>query len=349
MALKRKTIVNAVLAFASLMITALLFAGYAFHVFHTWLETPLSVPAEGFHYELGSGKSISHLAQDLSSNKLLTHPRWLGWYARYNRNEKIHTGEYFLEAGITPLRLLKKLNNGDVVLHQVTFLEGWSFRQIITALNESAELKHQLSHKTSTEQLAILNLPIAHLEGWFYPDTYTFSKGATDTEVLTQAYNAMRKTLDELWANKAENLPYLNDYQALIMASIIEKETGAASERQHIAGVFVRRLQKGMRLQTDPTVIYGMQELYNGKIGKDDLLRPTQYNTYVIDGLPPTPIASPSKASLYAALHPAEGNSLFFVAKGDGTSEFSASLEEHQQAVARYQLQRRSDYRSAPK
>lgn len=317
--------------------------------FQSWLTTPLIIPANGYYYELGSGKSISHLTQDLANKKILTHPRWLGWYARYYQKEKIHTGEYFFPVGITPLQLLEKLNNGDVILHQVTLLEGWTFRQIIAALNEQSELTHQLTHKTTAEQLAILNLPISHLEGWFYPDTYRFTKGTSDVELLRQSYNVMRKTLDEMWATKAANLPYANDYQALIMASIVEKETGWAGEREQVAGVFVRRLQLGMRLQTDPTVIYGMGVDYNGKISKKDLMRATQYNTYIIDGLPPTPIATPSKASLYAALHPAAGNALYFVAKGDGTSEFSATLAEHQRAVVRYQLQRRGDYRSMPK
>lgn len=347
---KSKTIVAIFFrAFLVLLIIAVLGLGYAWVSFQQWLTTPLTIAGESYSYELESGKSISFLAHDLASKKILTHPRWLGWYARYRQQEKIHTGEYLLERGITPLQLLQKLNNGEVVLHQVTFLEGWTFRQIITALHAQPELQQLLANKSHAEQLALLNLPISHLEGWFYPDTYTFSKGATDIELLTQAYKAMRKVLDQAWAEKDLNLPYSNAYQALIMASIVEKETGSAAERQQIAGVFVRRLQLGMKLQTDPTVIYGMGDIYIGKIGKDDLMRPTPYNTYVIDGLPPTPIAIPGKASLYAALHPAEGKALYFVAKGDGTSEFSNTLLEHQRATERYQLQRRSDYRSTPK
>ncbi|RYZ77967.1 MAG: endolytic transglycosylase MltG, partial [Moraxellaceae bacterium] len=190
--------------------------------------------------------------------------------------------------------------------------------------------------KSDSERLQILNLPVTHPEGWFFPDTYRFSKGTTDVEILTQAYNAMRKTLDELWASKAENLPYTSAYQALIMASIVEKETGIASERFDVAGVFVRRLKIGMRLQTDPTVIYGMGDNYSGNIRRQDLLTPTPYNTYTINGLPPTPIALPSKASIEAALHPAEGKSLYFVATGNGGHNFSDSLEQHNQAVARY-------------
>ena len=349
MSLKRKKSRMYGLLRLAILIIAVLFLMNTWLSFQRWLVTPLLIPSDGYHYDLSNGKSISHLTQDLASKNILTHPRWLGWYARYYHKEKIHAGEYFFQAGTTPLQLLDKLNNGDVVLHQVTFVEGWTFRQIITALNEQSELAHQLSNKTNEEKLAILNLPISHLEGWFYPDTYLFTKGMSDVDLLRQSYKAMRKVLNEMWATRASDLPYANDYQALIMASIIEKETGWAGEREQIAGVFVRRLQQGMRLQTDPTVIYGMGEGYNGKIKKNDLMGSSQYNTYIINGLPPTPIATPSKASLYAALHPAPGNALYFVAKGDGTSEFSANLADHQRAVVRYQLKRRSDYRSVPK
>lgn len=349
MSQQRKKFPRALFVFTLLLMAVVFVAGFAWVSFQRWLVTPLAVPAEGVYYELQSGKSISYLAQDLAGKNLLEHPRWLGWYARYQQKEKIHVGEYFLEANITPIQLLEKLNKGDVVLHQITLVEGWNFRQILAGLNAEPELKHLLANKTSAEQLALLNLPISHLEGWFYPDTYLFSKGASDVEILTQAYKSMRKALDQAWADRALNLPYANDYQALIMASIIERETGSASERQQIAGVFVRRLQQGMKLQTDPTVIYGMGDKYVGKIARDDLQQPTLYNTYVIDGLPPTPIAIPGRASLYAALHPAQGSSLYFVARGDGTSEFSDTLDQHQRATARYQLQRRSDYRSTPK
>jgi len=322
---------------------------YVWLSFTSWLNTPLAISPQGFHYELDSGKSLSHLSQDLASQKILAHPRWLNWYARFYQKEKIHPGEYLLDASLTPVSLLEKLNKGDVVLHQVTFLEGWNFKQVIDALNAQPDIKHLLTDKPDSKRLEILNLPIEHLEGWFFPDTYRFSRGTSDVEILTQAYAAMRKNLDALWANKSANLPYRNEYEALIMASIIEKETGHEGERDKIAGVFVRRLQIRMPLQTDPTVIYGMGETYKGKISRDDLKRPTTYNTYTIQGLPPTPIAIPGKASLFAALNPDSGKSLYFVAKGDGTSEFSETLIDHQRAVVRYQLKRTTDYRSTPK
>jgi UPF0755 protein len=348
MAAKRNIMLKLVMLF-TILAMALLFAGqYGWMHYKNWLATPLAIPTSEYHYELEKGKSISHVAYDLAEKGILAQPRWLIWHARYQQAQKISAGEYFLEVGITPETLLKKLTTGDVVLHQITFLEGWTFRQMLAALNEKPEIKHRLRNKTSAGQLAILNLPITHPEGWFYPDTYTFSKGTSDVDLLIKAYKNTRKILDELWTKKAPNLPYKNDYEALIMASIIERETGAASEREQIAGVFVRRLQQGMRLQTDPTVIYGMGDTFKGKISRDHLKQPTSYNTYVIAGLPPTPIAAPSKASLHAALHPAGGKALYFVAKGDGTSEFSETLSQHQNAVIRYQLKRRSDYRSAP-
>jgi UPF0755 protein len=348
MSVKPKKFFKLVLCFAILLVASALLVQYFWVSYKNWLITPLVVPTTEYYYELENGKSISHLAYDLKGKGLLTRPRWLIWYARYTRSEKIHAGEYLLESGITPQKLLEKLNKGDVVLHQIRLLEGWNFRQILEALKDRPEITHQLYNKTRVEQLKILNLPITQLEGWFYPDTYTYSKGTSDTELLRKAYRNMRAALDQLWREKLLNLPYKSDYEALIMASIVEKETGAASERAQIAGVFVRRLQQGMRLQTDPTVIYGMGDAYKGKITRDNLKQYTPYNTYVIDGLPPTPIAAPSKASLEAALRPAKGKALYFVAKGDGTSEFSDTLVQHQQAVARYQLRRRSDYRSAP-
>jgi UPF0755 protein len=345
----RKSEGRFITSFLTLIFVAGIGCAYLWFVFQSWLLSPLPIPQEGVHYELESGRSLSHLSQDLAAQKLLTHPRWLNWYARFYQKEKIHPGEYAFDYGLTPFTLLEKLNKGDVILHQVTLLEGWNFRQVIAALAEQPELTHLLANKTDTQRLEILNLPISHPEGWFFPDTYRFTKGASDVEILTQAYTAMRKILTESWETKAPNLPYTSDYEALIMASIVEKETGSPNERNQIAGVFIRRLQQGMKLQTDPTVIYGMGELYAGKIGRNDLNRPTNYNTYAIQGLPPTPIAIPGRASLHAALHPDTGKSLYFVAKGDGTSEFSETLAEHQRAVARYQIQRAADYRSAPK
>ena len=311
-----------------------------------WLTTPLALPQVGYHYQLHSGRVLGHLAHDLSQQGFLQHPRLLTLYARFSNATKVHAGEYYFPHGITPQQLLEKLRKGDVVLYQVTLVEGWTFRQALTLLHSKDTIKPLLQGKTEAEQLALLALPISHPEGWFFPDTYVYPRDMTDVEILRRAYTQMQQQLQELWDSRAENLPYKDAYEALIMASIVERETGAEWERDQIAGVFVRRLQKGMRLQTDPTVIYGMGEAYKGKITRKNLQQATPYNTYVIKGLPPTPISLPGRAALQASLNPAEGDALYFVAKGDGTTHFSATLAEHNRAVRRYQLNRRSDYRS---
>lgn len=316
--------------------------------FQNWLKTPLNIDAGGYHYELKQGQSLSHLANDLGAQHIVDHPRLLRLYARFTNTNKVHAGEYLFAQGTTPESLLEKLKKGDVVLYQVTFVEGWTFRQALAALEKNPSVRHDLAGKTEAEQLALLGLSIAHPEGWFFPDTYSFSRNTSDVEILQKAYRKMESLLASEWDKRIANLPYKNAYEALIMASIIERETGHHSERDQIAGVFVRRLQQGMKLQTDPTVIYGMGDNYQGRITRKNLEEATAYNTYVIDGLPPTPIALPSAASIKAALNPAAGNALYFVAKGDGTSEFSATLDAHNQAVRRYQLNRRSDYRAAP-
>jgi UPF0755 protein len=313
-----------------------------------WLKTPLQIPAQGYVYELKQGQSLGYLANDMGTAGILSHPRLLRLYARMNDANKVHAGEYFFSQGTTPESLLQKLIKGDVILYQVTFVEGWTARQALAALDKMDSIQHQLTGKFAADQLALLALPVKDLEGWIFPDTYSFSRNTPDVEILQNAYRKMQTLLDAEWEKRAPNLPYKNTYEALIMASIVERETGHHSERDQIAGVFVRRLQQGMKLQTDPTVIYGMGDSYKGRITRKDLEEPTAYNTYVIPGLPPTPISLPSAASIKAALNPAPGKALYFVAKGDGTSEFSDTLDAHNQAVRRYQLNRRSDYRAAP-
>lgn len=313
-----------------------------------WLKTPLQINEQGYTYELKQGQSLSHLANDLGAEGILTHPRLLRLYARFNDANKVHAGEYFFPQGTTPESLLQKLIKGDVILYQVTFVEGWTVKQALAALGKTDNIQHQLAGKSSTEQLALLALPVKDLEGWIFPDTYSFSRNTSDVEIVKNAYHKMQVVLEAEWEKRAPNLPYKNTYEALVMASIVERETGHHSEREQIAGVFVRRLQQGMKLQTDPTVIYGMGDNYKGRITRKNLEEATAYNTYVIAGLPPTPISLPSAASIKAALNPAPGRALYFVAKGDGTSEFSDTLDAHNQAVRRYQLNRRNDYRAAP-
>lgn len=316
--------------------------------FQNWLKTPLNIDSQGYRYELKQGQSLSHLANDLGAQNILDYPRLLRLYARFTDTNKVHAGEYLFAPGTTPETLLEKLKKGDVVLYQVTFVEGWTFKQALAALEKNTSVRHDLAGKSEAEQLSLLGLSITHPEGWFFPDTYSFSRNTSDVEILQKSYRKMENLLNAEWEKRSANLPYKNAYEALIMASIIERETGHHSERDQIAGVFVRRLQQGMKLQTDPTVIYGMGDNYQGRITRKNLEEATSYNTYVIEGLPPTPIALPSAASIKAALNPAAGTALYFVARGDGTSEFSATLDAHNQAVRRYQLNRRSDYRAAP-
>lgn len=313
-----------------------------------WLKTPLQISGDGYVYELKQGQSLGHLANDLGVAGVLNHPRLLRLYARFNNANKVHAGEYFFPQGTTPESLLQKLIRGEVILYQVTFVEGWTVKQALAALEKLDSIHHQLAGKSAADQLALLALPVKDLEGWIFPDTYSFSRNTSDVEIVQNAYRKMQTLLETEWEKRAPNLPYKNTYEALIMASIVERETGHHSERDQIAGVFVRRLQQGMKLQTDPTVIYGMGDSYKGRITRKNLEEPTAYNTYVIAGLPPTPISLPSAASIKAALNPAPGKALYFVAKGDGTSEFSDTLDAHNQAVRRYQLNRRSDYRAAP-
>lgn len=313
-----------------------------------WLKTPLQISGDGYVYELKQGQSLGHLANDLGVAGVLNHPRLLRLYARFNDANKVHAGEYFFPQGTTPESLLQKLIKGEVILYQVTFVEGWTVKQALAALEKLDSIHHQLAGKSAADQLALLALPVKDLEGWIFPDTYSFSRNTSDVEIVQNAYRKMQTLLETEWEKRAPNLPYKNTYEALIMASIVERETGHHSERDQIAGVFVRRLQQGMKLQTDPTVIYGMGDNYKGRITRKNLEAPTPYNTYVIAGLPPTPISLPSAASIKAALNPAQGRALYFVAKGDGTSEFSDTLDAHNQAVRRYQLNRRSDYRAAP-
>ncbi len=313
-----------------------------------WLVTERDVFETDVTYVVESGTSLYAVANDLKEKHVLQWPKvWVN-YARVSDLTSIKAGEYAFDKTESPLSLLTKLNEGKVVQYQVTLIEGSNFKTILQALHENKKITKTVSRENVLETLQRENVKIDHMEGWFYPDTYHFSLGDTDVSILLRAYEKMKFTLAKEWLEKEEGLPYKNAYEALIMASIVEKETGAAHERSQIAGVFVRRLQKGMRLQTDPTVIYGMGDSYDGNIRRKDLRTPTPYNTYTINGLPPTPIAMPGQAAIHAALHPKAGESLYFVAKGDGTHQFSNSIEAHNKAVREYQKKRRSDYRSSP-
>lgn len=318
---------------------------------HAWLEryleTPLAVPESGRIIEVGSGQPLAAVAARLAAEGVLEHPRVFSRWARWQgSDQRIQAGEYRLGVGITPREFLDMLVQGRVVLHQLTVVEGWRFADMLTALRAHEAIRNT---GLSTEDLmAALGEAGRHPEGLFFPETYRFPRGTTDLALLRQARGLMEHHLEAVWAQRAEGLPFDDPYQALILASIIEKETGLDEERERVSGVFVRRLQQGMRLQTDPTVIYGLGEDFRDRLRRADLQRDTPYNTYTRHGLPPTPIALPGRRSLEAAVNPRDGDELFFVATGraDGSHYFSVTLEEHNRAVARY-LQRLRERRAA--
>jgi len=315
----------------------------------SWLEyqrfilTPMIIDNNGYNFTVKSGSNLSKVSKEISQLQLTSLPAvYLDIYGRLEgRAHLIKTGEYHLQAGTTLPQLLDQLIAGKVVQYGMTIIEGMTAQQVITAVQNHPYITQTSEKLDSQTVMAILGKPETNAEGWFYPETYHFPSGTTDMEFLKRANQQMVNALDLAWKNKAENLPYANAYEALIMASIIEKETGIAEERAEIAGVFVRRLNKGMRLQTDPTVIYGLGESFDGNLRRKDLKTDTPYNTYTRYGLPPTPIALASIESLEAALHPADGNSLYFVATGkEGRHKFSSNLKDHNNAVRRYQLKK---------
>jgi UPF0755 protein len=289
------------------------------------------------------------VANRLYREGVLPYPNMLILYARWTgADQQIKHGEYRLLAPLTGAGLLDLLRSGRVIQYQVTLPEGISLQQALAVLASQEYLVSGLEGPADP-RLQELVKPYTHAEGLFFPDTYHFSRGTTDLQLLQRAHRKMVEVLEREWQARAADLPYESPYEALIMASIIERETGLPEERDQIAGVFVRRLQAGMRLQTDPTIIYGLGEGFDGNLRRADLEDESNlYNTYRRDGLPPTPIALPGLASIRAALHPAPGNTLYFVARGDGGHQFSATLAEHEAAVRKFQLQRRQDYRSTP-
>ena len=303
-------------------------------------ETLIDVP---------SGSTPSGMFNRLQTDGLLGDAWWLRLYWRFNlEGQPLHTGEYRLTPGMTVRDMLGVWERGDVVQYSLTLVEGWNFRQVRSALAKQEKLQQTLAGLSDTEVMDKLGHPGVFPEGRFFPDTYKYTRGMTDAELLTQAYKRLDEVLAREWSNRADDLPYTEPYQALIMASMVEKETGVPEERGEIAGVFVRRLRTGMLLQTDPTVIYGMGERYNGKITRNDLKQPSPYNTYLNAGMPPTPIAMVGREAIHAALNPAAGSSLYFVARGDGSHVFSDDLDAHNNAVREFQLKRRADYRSSP-
>ena len=347
--------------FPALLIIALCALFFVGKLLLSYWHSPLQHLTESQLYTVESGKGFNAVANDLSAQGILQRPLLTALWVRFFEPEfLLKEGEYRFPEFSSPSEIIEILDSGVSVQYKVTLLEGENIWQTLSRLPASDTLNNDLVKLDTPTTDAHVNQLLtaraielmdgaAQAEGWFLPDTYFYSRGDLASSILLRAHLAMIDLLDEEWSARDQGLPYRSAYEALIMASLIEKETGVAYERRQIAGVFVRRLQKRMRLQTDPSVIYGLGAEYKGDLRRVHLKRDTVYNTYTRHGLPPTPIAMPGRAAIHAALHPLEGDALYFVAKGDGSHYFSATLKEHQAAVRKYQIkQRRADYRSAP-
>ena len=335
--MKGKTWRHTILA---LLIVVIGGALWGWHDFNRFGDTPLHVSAPGESLDIGRGSSFKEIVKQLRAQGLSTASPlyWRLLAVRMRVTGRLHAGEYATLAGITPRQLLTDMAAGKVLQRNVTIVDGWTFREVLAELARADKLKHETVCLDDAAIMRKIGAPGELPEGRFLPDTYAYVKGDSDLDILRRAHAAMTKTLAELWPQRDKGLPLATPYDALILASIVEKETGRADERAKIAGVFVRRLEDHMLLQTDPSVIYGMGDNYHGKIHKVDLTTDTPWNTYTRPGLPPTPIAMPGKAAIMAALHPEPGTALYFVAKGDGTHAFADTLAEQNRNVACYQL-----------
>lgn len=316
--------------FSAIIVVAIM--GYSWY----WLHQPIGgLPAQVYEVQRGAG--VGSIAHDLEEKGSISYPQLWRWWAHLtHRSVLIKAGEYQLQPGMSPDDLLQLFSSGKVILHSVKIIEGSTFADMRNVINGSSNIAHTVQDVSDAEIMRRLKLMGVHPEGNFFPDTYEFSKGTTDLEIFSMAQRRMQHELQQAWQSRNRNAFVKTDYEALILASIVEKESALASERSKIAGVFVDRLERGMRLQTDPTVIYGLGDAYDGNIHKSDLQRDTPYNTYTRDGLPPTPICLPSAGSLYAATHPERTGAIYFVATGEGGAHhFSRTYEEHAQAVAK--------------
>lgn len=308
--------------------------------YKAFLEAPIKIKKEVI-FTVKPGMSFSTLNKKLVAENIINESRYLELLARHSkRANKIKSGEYNIMPGILPDELLNIFVSGKAVQYSMTLVEGWQIHEMLDAIKLNNILEKKLTTYDSDKLLSTLGYPDSVAEGLFFPDTYHFPRGTSDVDFLKRSYERLQHVLDQEWQNRAENLPYKTPYEALIMASIVEKETGLASERAKIAGVFVRRLNINMRLQTDPTVIYAMGRQFDGNIRKKDLRIDSPYNTYRYKGLPPSPISLVGREAIHAALHPEDGKELYFVAKGDGSHYFSESLAEHNRAVVKYQLKK---------
>ena len=330
------------------LFSAALLLGYSAWKFDSALKQPLNLTQEQL-LDVPAGATPTGTFNRLEADGVLDGAFWLRLYWRFNLDgQPLHSGEYRMTPGMTAQGLIGLWQRGEVVQYSLTLVEGWNFRQVRSALAKHEKIVQTLSGLSDSEVMDKLGHPGVFPEGRFFPDTYRFVRGMTDVEFLKKAYNRLDDVLAQEWSKRAADAPYTDPYQALIMASLVEKETGVPEERGQIAGVFVRRLKIGMLLQTDPTVIYGLGERYNGKLTRAHLKEANPYNTYMISGLPPTPIAMVGREAIHAALNPVPGSSLYFVARGDGSHIFSDDLDAHNAAVREFQLKRRADYRSSP-
>lgn len=320
---------------ASLVLGGLGLVG-AYAYLQAYLDSPLALRTEQL-VEVTPGSSLQQVARHLEREVGLTHPRlFSAWAAREGFERAIRAGEFIISPGMSPRSALQHLLTGPLVQYPFTFIEGTTVRSALAQLWQSPKLRITLQDSSDEEILAAIDSEFPSLEGALFPDTYFYTAGTTDQALLSRASTRLRQVLEQEWETRAVSLPYASPYESLILASIIEKETGLLSEREQIAGVFVRRLQRGMRLQSDPTVIYGMGAEYNGNIRRVDLDTTTAYNTYRINGLPPSPIAMTGRGAIHASLHPSDAPYLYFVATGDGGHQFSTTLEEHNAAVRLY-------------
>ncbi len=324
-----------IVAAAFLGLSVLAYSAYSF------LTSPMADFSEPVTIDVPAGSSLLAVANSLQRQQILAHPRWLAWYARFQGvGGSIKVGEYALQPGTTPQQLLRRMVDGDTIQYRLTLVEGWTVRDAVEAIWRGEHVQRELPSYDPVHIASMLGLERQSPEGMLFPDTYFYTKGTTDVELIARAHQRLQSVLSEQWQRRLGALPYAEPYEALVMASIIEKESAVGSERGHIAGVFVRRLELGMRLQSDPTVIYGMGATYEGDITRRDLNQVNEYNTYRVNGLPPTPIALAGLESISASLNPLPSDYLYFVSRGDGSHQFSETLEQHNAAVNQFQRNR---------
>lgn len=325
-----------------ILLVLTLIGGWTWADYQAALHKP-ALSDKTVYVDIEKGDSLSRIIDKLLAQELTLRPFWFKVIAFQNNDlKKLKTGEYELTPGLTLPDIIALFVQGKTKQHAITFPEGWNFKEMLREIEKNPNIGHTgIDAKTIMAKIKPDTGGVTSPEGLFFPDTYFFEKHTSDVSLLKRAYAKMQAVLQQEWQGKAEGLPFETPYEALILASIVEKETGAATERPIIAGVFIRRLQQNMLLQTDPTVIYGMGERYQGDIKSQDLTTPTPYNTYVISGLPPTPIAMPGQSAIHAVLHPEKGDSLYFVSRGDGSHVFSATLKEHNVAVDTFQRKKK--------